>query len=75
MGTMFGIKAFAAAILGGITSPWGVMVAGIIYGIAESLITGLFGSPYTYILTFSVVIVALAIMPNGLFGRARVKKV
>lgn len=75
MGTMFGIKAFAAAILGGLTSAWGVMVAGIIYGIAESLITGLFGSPYTYILTFSVVIVALAIMPNGLFGRARVKKV
>jgi branched-chain amino acid transport system permease protein len=75
MGTMFGIKAFAVAILGGITSAWGVMVAGILYGVAESLITALFGSPYTHILTFSVVIVALAIMPNGLFGRAKVKKV
>jgi branched-chain amino acid transport system permease protein len=75
MGTMFGIKAFAVAILGGITSAWGVMVAGIIYGIIESLITALFGSPYTHILTFTVVIIVLALMPNGLFGRAGVKKV
>jgi branched-chain amino acid transport system permease protein len=75
MGTMFGIKAFAVAILGGITSAWGVMVAGIIYGIIESLITALFGSPYTHILTFTVVIIVLAFMPNGLFGRAGVKKV
>jgi len=75
MGTMFGIKAFAVAILGGITSAWGVMVAGIIYGVIESLITALFGSPYTHILTFTVVIIVLALMPNGLFGRAGVKKV
>jgi branched-chain amino acid transport system permease protein len=75
MGTMFGIKAFAVAILGGITSAWGVMVAGIIYGIIESMITALFGSPYTHILTFTVVIIVLALMPNGLFGRAGVKKV
>jgi branched-chain amino acid transport system permease protein len=75
MGTMFGIKAFAVAILGGITSAWGVMVAGIIYGIIESMITALFGSPYTHILTFTVVIIVLALMPTGLFGRAGVKKV
>jgi branched-chain amino acid transport system permease protein len=75
MGTLFGIKAFAVAILGGITSAWGVMVAGILYGIIEALITALFGSPYTHILTFTMVIVVLAIMPNGLFGRAEVKKV
>ena len=75
MGTMFGIKAFAVAILGGITSAWGVMVAGIIYGVIESLVTALFGSPYTHILTFTVVIIVLAMMPNGLFGRAGVKKV
>ena len=75
MGTLFGIKAFAVAILGGITSAWGVMVAGIIYGLIEALITALLGSPYTHILTFTMVIIVLALMPNGLFGHAEVKKV
>ncbi len=75
MGTLFGIKAFAVAILGGITSAGGVVVAGLVYGLVEALITAVLGSPYTQILTFALVIVALTLMPNGLFGRARVKKV
>jgi len=75
MGTLFGIKAFAVAILGGITSAWGVVIAGIFFGITEALIISLFGSAYTQILTFTMVIIALAIMPTGLFGRAGVKKV
>ena len=75
MGTVFGLKAFAVAILGGISSAWGVMLAGILFGVVEALITSLLGSTYTQILTFALVIVALAIMPNGLFGRAEVKKV
>jgi branched-chain amino acid transport system permease protein len=75
MGTVFGLKAFAVAILGGITSAWGVMLAGLIFGVVESLITALLGSAYTQILTFTLVIIALALMPNGLFGRAEVNKV
>ncbi len=75
MGTLFGLKAFAVAILGGITSAWGVMLAGLIFGVAEALITAFLGSAYTQILSFTLVIVALAIMPDGLFGRAAVKKV
>ena len=75
MGTLFGIKAFAVAIIGGITSPWGVMVAGLAYGVVEALITSTLGSVYTQILTFALVIVVLAVMPNGLFGKAEVKKV
>jgi branched-chain amino acid transport system permease protein len=75
MGTLFGIKAFAVAILGGITNAWGVVVAGLIYGLVEALITALFGSTYTQIATFTLVIVALAARPRGLFGRAEVKKV
>jgi branched-chain amino acid transport system permease protein len=75
MGTLFGIKAFAVAILGGITSAGGVVVAGLVYGLVEALITAAFGSPYTQVLTFALVIVALTLMPNGLFGRAQVKKV
>jgi branched-chain amino acid transport system permease protein len=75
MGTLFGLKAFAVAILGGITSAWGVMLAGLLFGVVEALITALLGSAYTQIVTFSLVIAALAIAPNGIFGRAEVKKV
>jgi branched-chain amino acid transport system permease protein len=75
MGTLFGIKAFAAAILGGIESAWGVVLAGLIYGVAEALITALLGSTYTQIVTFALVILALALRPNGLFGRAQLRKV
>ncbi len=75
MGTLFGLKAFAVAILGGITSAWGVMIAGLLFGVVEALITATLGSGYTQILTFALVIAALAWRPNGLFGRAEVKKV
>lgn len=75
MGTLFGIKAFAVAILGGISSAPGVMAAGLIYGAAEALVTALLGSTYTQIAMFAIVILALAVMPHGLFGRAPVKKV
>ena len=75
MGTLFGIKAFAVAILGGITNAWGVMVAGLVYGLVEALITALLGSTYTQIVTFALIIAALALRPHGLFGRAGVKKV
>lgn len=75
MGTLFGLKAFAVAILGGITSAWGVMIAGLLFGIAEALVTTSLGSGFTQIITFSLVIVVLAIRPNGLFGGKEVKKV
>jgi branched-chain amino acid transport system permease protein len=75
MGTLFGIKAFAVAILGGIESASGVVLAGLIYGLAEALITALLGSTYTQIVTFALVILALALRPNGLFGRAELRKV
>ena len=75
MGTLFGIKAFAVAILGGIESAWGVVLAGLVYGVGEALITALLGSTYTQIVTFALVILALALRPNGLFGRAELRKV
>jgi branched-chain amino acid transport system permease protein len=75
MGTLFGLKAFAVAILGGITSAWGVMFAGLLFGIVEALVTSSLGSGYTQIITFALVIVVLAVRPNGLFGQKEVKKV
>ena len=44
MGTLFGLKAFAVAILGGITNAWGVMLAGLIFGVVEALVTATLGS-------------------------------
>jgi branched-chain amino acid transport system permease protein len=75
MGTLFGLKAFAVAILGGIGSAPGVMLAGLLYGVSEALITALLGSSYTQIAMFTAVIGALVLMPQGLLGRAAVKKV
>ncbi|MDB5901844.1 MAG: uncharacterized protein JWM26_722 [Betaproteobacteria bacterium] len=75
MGTLFGLKAFAVAILGGIGSAWGVMIAGLLFGIMESFITATMGSTYTQIVTFAIVIAVLAWRPNGLVGRTAVNKV
>ena len=75
MGTLLGLKAFAVAILGGISSATGVMLAGLLFGVLEAMVTAYLGSVYTHIVTFSVIIVALALMPNGLLGRAAVNKV
>ena len=75
MGTLFGIKAFAVAILGGMRSAWGVIVAGLLYGLIEALVTSFLGSVYTQIVVFSIVILVLTLMPNGLFGRAAINKV
>jgi branched-chain amino acid transport system permease protein len=75
MGTLFGIKAFAVAILGGMGSAWGVVLAGFAYGLTEALVTAFLGSVYTQIVVFTLVILALALKPNGLFGHAAVNKV
>ena len=69
MGTLFGIKAFAVAILGGLTNPWGVVIAGLAYGLVEACATTWLGSSSTQMVTFAAVIAALAIAPAGLFGR------
>lgn len=75
MGTLFGLKAFAVAILGGISSAWGVIIAGLLFGLVEALVIVTLGSGYTQIISFSLVIVALALRPAGIFGRTEVRKV
>jgi len=75
MGTLFGIKAFAVAILGGLNSARGVVLAGFLFGVVEALITSFLGSAWTNLLAFALVIAVLAIKPHGLLGMAGVKKV
>lgn len=75
MGMLFGLKAFAVAILGGMTSSSGIMIAGLIYGIVEALTTTFFGSSFTAIVVFGSLILILMIKPNGLFGQSSIHKV
>lgn len=75
MGTIFGIKAFAAAILGGIDSAWGVMAGGLVLGVIEALLVTTFGSTYAQMFSFGLTILVLTIKPAGLFGRTAVKKI
>ena len=75
MGALFGIKAFAVAILGGIGSATGVVLAGLLYGVLEASVTATLGSTYTQLVVFSVIILALALRPDGLLGRAAINKV
>ena len=64
MGTLLGLKAFATAIIGDLNSPWGIAIAGIIYGIVESLAVGYLGGSYRDIVGFSVVILILTVKPK-----------
>lgn len=75
MGTLLGLKAFVTAIIGGLNSPWGIAIAGVLYGIGESLAAGYLGGSYREIIGFTLVILALAVRPNGLFGKNQIKKV
>lgn len=75
MGNLLGLKAFATAIIGGLDSPWGIILAGILYGVGESLAAGYLGGGYREIVGFTLVILALILKPNGLFGKVATPKI
>lgn len=75
IGFITGIKAFTAAVLGGIGSLPGAMLGGIILGLAESLFAGFVNSDYKDVFAFSLLIVVLIFRPSGLLGRVRVEKI
>jgi branched-chain amino acid transport system permease protein len=64
------LPAFAAAVLGGVGSPVGAIVAGVALGVAQELSTPFVGFTYKIALSFVVLIVILAVRPRGLFGAA-----
>jgi len=75
MGYMPGLKAFVAAVLGGIGSIPGAMLGGIILGIAETMVKGYGPSAYADAISFSLLIVILLIRPTGIMGKKTVVKV
>lgn len=75
MGYMAGLKAFAAAVLGGIGSLHGSLVGGLLVGLSESFAATYLGSEYRDSMAFIILIIVLIIRPNGLFGKKGVEKV
>ncbi len=75
IGFVAGLKAFTAAVVGGIGSVPGAMLGGLLIGIAESFITGYISSTYTNLLIFGLLIAVMLSRPTGLFGRPQLRKV
>ncbi len=75
MGIMPGLKAFVAAVLGGIGILPGAVVGGIILGVIESLVAGFLSSTFRDAAAFAILILVLLIKPSGLFGKNTNEKV
>jgi len=69
MGMMPGLKAFVAAVLGGIGSIPGAMLGGFILGIAETFTKGFISSQFSDAISFSILIIVLLLNPTGLLGK------
>lgn len=75
MGIMPGIKAFVAAVLGGIGIIPGAMVGGFILGIVEAMVSGFWSTTFRDPIIFIILIVILIVKPTGLFGKDTREKV
>ena len=74
-GTLLALKGFAAAMLGGIGSPLGAVVGGLLIGMIEALTAGYISSSYKDAVAFLIILIVLVVMPHGLFGRHKVERV
>jgi branched-chain amino acid transport system permease protein len=75
MGTIIGLKAFAVAIIGGLTSAPGIVVAGVGYGLVESFVAGYLSTGAREIVGFALVILILVVRPWGLLGARPARRV
>ncbi len=75
VGFVAGIKAFTAAVLGGIGSLPGAMLGGLIIGLIEVFWAGYFTAQYKDVAAFSILAIVLIFLPSGLLGRPEVEKV
>ena len=75
MGAVLGLKAFAVAIIGGLTSGMGIILGGIILGIAEKTTGYYLSTGYQDVPGLVLLLIVLAVKPAGLFGKTAIKKV
>jgi branched-chain amino acid transport system permease protein len=74
MGYMIGMKAFTAAVIGGIGSLPGAMLGGLVLGILEAVGTQRLGSEWKDVFAFGILIVMLIFRPNGLLGKTEIER-
>ena len=75
MGIMPGLKAFVAAVLGGIGNLPGAALGGIIIGVTETFVAGYISSTYRDAIAFGILILILLVKPSGLLGKKEIEKV
>lgn len=75
MGMLFGLKAFVAAVLGGIGSIGGAVLGGLIMGLSEEMVVAYLSSTYRDALAFGILIIILVFRPAGLLGKWQTEKV
>ena len=75
MGILYGLKAFVAAVLGGIGSVPGAVLGGLLIGISEVMTVGYLSSTYRDAIAFGILILVLILRPQGLLGRVHKEKV
>ncbi len=75
IGFLAGLKAFIAAVLGGIGSIPGAVLGSLVLGISESFFTGYFWSEYEDVFAFAILVLILIFRPSGILGRHDAQKV
>jgi branched-chain amino acid transport system permease protein len=75
IGFIAGIKAFVAAVLGGIGSMPGAVLGSLVLGCAEAFFTGFVSSDYEDVFAFIILVVILIFRPQGILGRSDTSKV
>jgi len=75
MGILYGLKAFVAAVLGGIGNVPGAVLGGLLIGSSEVMVVGYLSSTYRDAIAFAILILVLILRPQGLLGRVHKEKV
>ena len=74
MGYMIGLKAFTAAVIGGIGSVPGAMLGGLLLGVLEAVGTQIAGSAWSDVFAFGILIIMLIFRPNGILGKTTIER-
>ena len=75
VGIALALKGFAGAMLGGMGSPFGALVGGLLIGLIEAMTAGYVSSEYKDAAAFIVILAVLFVKPRGIFGRATIDRV
>ena len=75
MGIIYGLKAFVAAVLGGIGNIPGAVIGGLLIGTSEVMVVGYLSSTFRDAIAFGILILVLLLRPQGIFGRVEKEKV